>query len=93
MAGTTVCTDSLMSYDDLERDYDRQVVDHLECYARGQVPRNRAARPNQTLSPEKKPQNEVRASPCDDRIPAVGNIRESPRVSAGFSLGPWRAFA
>ncbi len=36
-AGATVCTDSLMSYDDLEKDYDRQVIDHLECYARGQI--------------------------------------------------------
>jgi len=39
-AGATVCTDSLMSYDDLEKDYDRQVIDHLECYARGQVHTN-----------------------------------------------------
>ena len=33
-AGATVCTDALMSYDDLEKDYDRQIIDHLECYAR-----------------------------------------------------------
>jgi transposase-like protein len=39
-AGSTVCTDALMSYDDLENDYDRQVIDHLECYARGQVHTN-----------------------------------------------------
>ena len=29
-----------MSYDDLERDYDRQIIDHLECYAKGQVHTN-----------------------------------------------------
>ena len=28
------------SYDDLEKDYDRQIIDHLECYARGQVHTN-----------------------------------------------------
>ncbi len=39
-AGSTVCTDALMSYDDLERDYDRQIIDHLECYARGEVHTN-----------------------------------------------------
>ena len=39
-AGSTVCTDSLMSYDDLEKDYDRQVIDHLECYAKGQIHTN-----------------------------------------------------
>src|SRR5712691_10597299 len=39
-AGSTVCTDALMSYDDLEKDYDRQIIDHLECYARGQVHTN-----------------------------------------------------
>jgi transposase-like protein len=39
-AGSTVCTDALMSYDDLERDYDRQIIDHLECYARGKVHTN-----------------------------------------------------
>jgi hypothetical protein len=38
--GATICTDALMSYDDLERDYDRQVIDHLECYAKGQVHTN-----------------------------------------------------
>jgi hypothetical protein len=40
LPGATVCTDALMSYDDLHRDYDRQVVDHLECYARGNVHTN-----------------------------------------------------
>jgi hypothetical protein len=29
-----------MSYDDLEKDYDRQVIDHLECYAKGQIHTN-----------------------------------------------------
>jgi transposase-like protein len=38
--GSMVCTDALMSYDDLESDYDRQVIDHAECYARGQVHTN-----------------------------------------------------
>src|SRR4051812_32918614 len=39
-AGSTVNTDALMSYDDLEKDYDRQVIDHLECYAKGQIHTN-----------------------------------------------------
>lgn len=39
-AGSTVCTDALMSYDDLAHDYDRQIIDHLECYARGHVHTN-----------------------------------------------------
>ena len=39
--GATVCTDALMSYDDLERDYDRKVIDHLECYAKGHIHTNR----------------------------------------------------
>jgi transposase-like protein len=39
-AGATVCTDALMSYDDLSKDYDRQIIDHLECYARGNVHTN-----------------------------------------------------
>jgi hypothetical protein len=38
--GTTICTDALMSYDDLEKDYDRQVIDPLECYAKGQIHTN-----------------------------------------------------
>ncbi len=40
LEGSRVCTDALMSYDDLDRDYDRQVVNHLECYARGNVHTN-----------------------------------------------------
>jgi len=35
--GSTVCTDALMSYDDLERDYDRRVSAHGELYARAHV--------------------------------------------------------
>src|SRR5205814_1170436 len=38
--GSTVNTDALMSYDDLSKDYDRQIIDHLECYAKGQVHTN-----------------------------------------------------
>jgi transposase-like protein len=38
--GATVCTDALMSYDDLHRDYDRQIIDHMECYAKGLVHTN-----------------------------------------------------
>jgi transposase-like protein len=38
--GSTVCTDALMSYDDLEHDFDRQVVNHAETYARGHVHTN-----------------------------------------------------
>src|SRR5437868_271220 len=38
--GSMVCTDALMSYDDLERDYDRRVIDHAECYAKGHVHTN-----------------------------------------------------
>jgi transposase-like protein len=33
--GSTVCTDALMSYDDLERDYDRRVIDHAIHYTNG----------------------------------------------------------
>jgi transposase-like protein len=40
LEGSTVCTDALMSYDDLARDYDRQIIDHLVCYAKGQVHTN-----------------------------------------------------
>jgi transposase-like protein len=40
LEGSTVCTDSLMSYDDLAKDFDRQVVNHLETYARGHVHTN-----------------------------------------------------
>src|SRR6266478_1506783 len=38
--GSTVCTDALMSYDDLERDYDRRVIDHAISYAQGNVHTN-----------------------------------------------------
>src|SRR2546423_8240947 len=38
--GATVCTDALMSYDNLSLDYDRQIIDHMECYAKGQVHTN-----------------------------------------------------
>jgi len=38
--GSTVCTDALMSYDDLERDYDRRVIDHALSYAEGRVHTN-----------------------------------------------------
>ena len=40
LEGSTVCTDALMSYDSLETDYDRQIVDHLVTYARGHVHTN-----------------------------------------------------
>jgi hypothetical protein len=40
LEGSTVCTDAFMSYDALEDDYDRQVVNHLECNARGNVHTN-----------------------------------------------------
>lgn len=40
LKGSTVCTDALMSYDDLSRDYDRQIVDHLKAYVRGKVHTN-----------------------------------------------------
>src|SRR5437588_10033120 len=38
--GSMVCTDALMSYDDLERDYDRRVIDHALIYAKGRVHTN-----------------------------------------------------
>jgi transposase-like protein len=38
--GSMVCTDSLMSYDDLEKDYDRRTVDHMVCYVNGKVHTN-----------------------------------------------------
>lgn len=38
--GSMVCTDALMSYDDLATDYDRRIIDHAECYARGHVHTN-----------------------------------------------------
>jgi transposase-like protein len=40
LKGSTVNTDSLMSYDGLESDYDRQVIDHAVEYARGTVHTN-----------------------------------------------------
>jgi transposase-like protein len=40
LQGSTVHTDALMSYDDLAKDYDRQIIDHLECYAKGNVHTN-----------------------------------------------------
>jgi transposase-like protein len=40
LKGSTVCTDSLMSYDDLESDFDRQMVNHAITYARGHVHTN-----------------------------------------------------
>lgn len=39
-SGAMVCTDSLMSYDDLEKDYDRRVIDHAISYAEGHVHTN-----------------------------------------------------
>ena len=40
LEGATVCTDALMSYDDLAKDYDRQTVDHMKTYVRGHVHTN-----------------------------------------------------
>lgn len=40
LQGSTVCTDSLMSYDDLEKDYDRKVINHAISYANGVVHTN-----------------------------------------------------
>jgi transposase-like protein len=40
LEGSRVSTDALMSYDDLERDYDRQIVDHMESYVNGNVHTN-----------------------------------------------------
>jgi transposase-like protein len=40
LKGATVCTDALMSYDDLAKDYDRQTVDHMKTYVRGHVHTN-----------------------------------------------------
>jgi transposase-like protein len=40
LPGSTVCTDALMSYDDLAKDYDRQIVDHMVSYVRGTVHTN-----------------------------------------------------
>jgi ISXO2-like transposase domain len=41
LEGSTAHTDALMSYDDLLKDYDRQIMDHLESYAKGQRPYER----------------------------------------------------
>jgi transposase-like protein len=38
--GSMICTDALMSYDDLEKDYDRRVIDHAISYAQGHVHTN-----------------------------------------------------
>ena len=40
LKGSTVCTDALMSYDDLASDYDRKVIDHAVSYANGHVHTN-----------------------------------------------------
>ena len=40
LEGSEVHTDALMSYDDLERDYDHQVVDHMVSYVNGKVHTN-----------------------------------------------------
>jgi transposase-like protein len=40
LEGSTVNTDALMSYDDLSKDYDRKIIDHLVCYAKGNVHTN-----------------------------------------------------
>jgi hypothetical protein len=40
LKGSTVCTDALMSYDDLGRDYDRRIIDHMVSYAQGNVHTN-----------------------------------------------------
>lgn len=40
LEGSTVCTDSLMSYDNLSTDYDRKVIDHAISYAEGNVHTN-----------------------------------------------------
>jgi transposase-like protein len=40
LEGSTVNTDALMSYDDLAKDYNREIIDYLECYAKGSVHTN-----------------------------------------------------
>ena len=40
LEGSTVHTDALMSYDDLRKDYDRQIVDHMVSYVNGNVHTN-----------------------------------------------------
>lgn len=39
-AGSTLCTDALMSYSGLSADYDHQVIDHAEAYANGKIHTN-----------------------------------------------------
>jgi transposase-like protein len=40
LEGSEVHTDALMSYDDLSRDYDRKIVDHMVSYVNGNVHTN-----------------------------------------------------
>lgn len=40
LKGSEICTDALMSYDDLHSDYDRKVIDHAVSYANGHVHTN-----------------------------------------------------
>src|SRR5436190_7493249 len=40
LKGSTICTDKHRSYDGLETDYDRQVIDHAVQYANGRVHTN-----------------------------------------------------
>jgi transposase-like protein len=40
LEGSEVHTDALMSYDDLSKDYDRKIVDHMERYVDGNVHTN-----------------------------------------------------
>ena len=40
LKGSQVFTDSLMSYRGLQDEYDHQIIDHAECYAKGKVHTN-----------------------------------------------------
>jgi transposase-like protein len=40
LKGSTIMTDKHRSYDGLESDYDRKVIDHAVCYAQGHVHTN-----------------------------------------------------
>ena len=40
LQGSTIMTDKHHSYDGLESDYERQVIDHAQCYAQGHVHTN-----------------------------------------------------
>jgi transposase-like protein len=40
MPGAQVFTDALLSYDGLDDEYTHKVIDHLECYAKGNVHTN-----------------------------------------------------